>query len=164
MRAVESSPTFAIAVGTGADTGVATGVAAGATRDAAIDGVGRPGPDGIAGVATGVPPFIPVVMAAIHLPLSFVARALKTPSPLRYSNSAGVPSSRRRSASGGAISRSNPNSCVAPSACLVKGTVAPSFTSEASSFSTRRSASARLLTMTESSRSSCGIRLRQSSG
>src|SRR5690349_7192985 len=63
-------------------------------------------------------------------------------------------------ASGGAISRNRPSNCVAPSACLVRGTEAPSLTSDASSFSTRRSASARLLTMTESSRSSCAIWLR----
>src|SRR5678816_4697713 len=94
MRAVESSPTLTVGVATALATGVAMGVAAATTRDAGIDGVGQPGPDGIAGVAIGVPPFTPVVMAPIHLPLSFVARALNTPSPLRYSNSADVPSSR----------------------------------------------------------------------
>ena len=147
-RAVVSSPTCTL------------GVDVAGTRDAAIDGVGRPAATGGAVSVAASTPFAPVVIAAIHFPLSFEARALKTLSPLRYWNSAGAPSSSRRAASGGAISRRRPSSCEAPSVCLVSGTEAPSLTSEASSFSTSRSDSARLLTITESSRSNCGIWLR----
>src|SRR5438093_2427795 len=104
-----------------------------------------------------VPPAASCTMRTRHFPPSTAARTLKAPSADVYEKDAGFVASSWRAASGGAISFSNPTTCAAVSGDFVTARAPPCSSSFARSASSSVRASARLLIITERSRSSCAM-------